>query len=118
MKSGGKNNHIFKPTFIGLKIMVMLPLLRLLEDIIQLLVPCYLVFQRVLTPIRQPDRKFFGPTFTRMDNTPLLRTIKKYWDYDKFPIKTCFKNHEPRLLLVSVDALDATSPVAFDTLLL
>ncbi len=70
---------------------------------------------KVLTPIRQPDRKFFGPTFTRMDNTPLLRTIKKYWDYDKFPIKTSFKNHEPRLLLVSVDALDATSPVAFDS---
>lgn len=71
---------------------------------------------KALTPsIPQPDMKFFGPSFTRMDNTPLARTIKKYWDYEKLPIKTSFKDRQPRLFLVSVDALDATSPVAFDS---
>lgn len=71
---------------------------------------------KVLTPpIYQPDRKFFGPTFTRMDNAPLARTIKKYWNYDKYPIKTSFEDRQPRLFLVSVDALDATSPVTFDS---
>jgi predicted acylesterase/phospholipase RssA len=71
---------------------------------------------KVLTPpIYQPDLKFFGPTFTRMDNAPLARTIKKYWDYDKYPIKTSFEDRQPRLFLISTDALDATSPVAFDS---
>ncbi|MDQ3867927.1 MAG: patatin-like phospholipase family protein [Thermoproteota archaeon] len=71
---------------------------------------------KALTPsIPQPDMKFFGPVFNRMDNTPLARTIKKYWDYEKLPIKTSFKDRQPRLFLVSVDALDATSPVAFDS---
>src|SRR5829696_5889701 len=71
---------------------------------------------KALTPsIPQPDMRFFGPSFTRMDNTPLARTIKKYWDYEKLPIKTSFKDRQPRLFLVSVDALDATSPVAFDS---
>jgi len=71
---------------------------------------------KVLTPsIPQADMKFFGPTFIRMDNTPLVKTIKKYWDYEKFPIKTNFKYHQPRLLLVSVDALDSSTPVVFDS---
>jgi NTE family protein len=71
---------------------------------------------RVLLPaIQQPDMTFFGSPFTRFDNTPLARTIKKYWDYEKFPIKTTFKDLQPRLLLISVDMLDATSAVAFDS---
>ena len=71
--------------------------------------------QVLLPAIQQPDMAFFGPPFTRFDNTPLARTIKKYWDYEKFPIKTSFKDLQPRLLLVSVDMLDATSAVAFDS---
>jgi predicted acylesterase/phospholipase RssA len=74
---------------------------------------------RVLLPgIGQPDMKFplsISPTFTRFDNTPLARTIKRYWDYENHPIKTSFDEREPRLILVSVDMLDATMAVAFDS---
>ena len=71
---------------------------------------------RVILPaIHQPDLTFFGSPFTRFDNRPLARTIKKYWDYEKFPIKTRFEDFQPRLLLISVDMLDATSAVAFDS---
>ena len=74
---------------------------------------------RVLLPgIAQPDMKFpfsLTPTFTRFDNSPLARTVKRYWDYEKNPIKTSFDRYEPRLILVSVDMLDATTAVAFDS---
>ena len=74
---------------------------------------------RVLLPgIAQPDMKFplsLSPTFTRFDNSPLARTVKRYWDYEKNPIKTRFDQQEPRLILVSVDMLDATTAVAFDS---
>jgi len=74
---------------------------------------------KVLLPgISQPDMKFplsLSPTFTRFDNSPLSRTVKRYWDYNKYPIKTSFDKHEPRLILVSVDMLDATTAVAFDS---
>jgi NTE family protein len=74
---------------------------------------------RVLLPgIAQPDMKFplsFSPSFTRFDNSPLARTIKRYWDYENHPIKTSFDKLEPRLILVSVDMLDATTAVAFDS---
>ncbi|MDQ3837596.1 MAG: hypothetical protein M3270_11800, partial [Thermoproteota archaeon] len=74
---------------------------------------------RVLLPgITQPDMKFplgLSPTFTRFDNSPLARTIKRYWDHEKHPIKTSFDKGEPRLILVSVDMLDATTAVAFDS---
>jgi NTE family protein len=74
---------------------------------------------RVLLPgISQPDMKFplsLSPTFTRFDNSPLARTVKKYWDYENHPIKTSFDKLEPRLILVSVDMLDATTAVAFDS---
>ena len=74
---------------------------------------------RVLLPgIAQPDMKFpfsLTPTFTRFDNGPLARTVKRYWDYEKNPIKTSFDKREPRLVLVSVDMLDATTAVAFDS---
>ncbi len=74
---------------------------------------------RVLLPgIAQPDMKFplsLSPTFTRFDNTPLARTVKRYWDYKNNPIKTSLDKLEPRLILVSVDMLDATTAVAFDS---
>jgi NTE family protein len=75
---------------------------------------------RVLLPgIAQPDMKFFpfslSPVFTRFDNRPLARAVKKYWDYKRHPIKTSFDKLEPRLILVSVDMLDATTAVAFDS---
>jgi hypothetical protein len=69
----------------------------------------------------QPDTKFFAniPPFSRFDNSPLTRTMKKYWDYDNDnnKIKTSFDNGEPRLLLVCVDVMDATSAVTFDSYL-
>ncbi len=74
---------------------------------------------RVLLPgITQPDIKFplgISPTLTRFDNSPLARSVKRYWDYEKNPIKTSFDKGEPRLILVSVDMLDATTAVAFDS---
>jgi NTE family protein len=57
------------------------------------------------------------PSFARFDNTPLTKTIKKYWDYENYPLKTDFEKGEPRLLLVCVDVMDATSAVAFDSYL-
>lgn len=42
---------------------------------------------------------------------------KGFWDYENHPIKTNFQNGEPRLLVVAVDVLDATSPVTFDSYL-
>jgi NTE family protein len=74
---------------------------------------------RVLLPgIAQPDMKFplsLSPPFTRFDNSPLARTVKRYWDYENHPIKTSFDKLDPRLILVSVDMLDATTAVAFDS---
>jgi NTE family protein len=74
----------------------------------------------VMSPnFSQPDTKFFLgiPSFARFDNTPLTKTIKKYWDYEKYPLKTQFEKGEPRLLLVCVDVMDAASAVTFDSYL-
>jgi NTE family protein len=74
----------------------------------------------VLSPnFLQPDTKFLNPflPFLRFDNTPLAKTIGNYWNYKNNPIKTSFEKGEPRLLLVSVDILDATSAVTFDSYL-
>ncbi len=68
----------------------------------------------------QPDTKFFAgiPPFIRYDNRPLVNVIeKKYWDSKRYPISTDYLKGEPRLLLVSVDILDATSAVTFDSYL-
>ena len=67
----------------------------------------------------QPDTKFLSgiPPFARFDNTPLTNTIKEYWDYEKYPIKTEFEKGEPRLLLVCVDVMDAITAVTFDNYL-
>lgn len=69
----------------------------------------------VLSPIIfQPDYKFMNPFnfMLKYDNTPLTKTIGKYWDHMAHPIKT--KEGEPRLLLVAVDVQDATT-VTFDS---
>ena len=76
---------------------------------------------RAITPsFRQPDTRFFlgAPAFFRFSNTPLAETAKKrYWDSDNEAIRTSFGDGEPRLLLVAVDILDATSAVTFDSYL-
>ena len=56
-------------------------------------------------PPPKVDTKFFDPlnTWHRYSNDPLKNIIKKYWDYDVFPLKTKFEQGEPRLLLVTVD---------------
>jgi NTE family protein len=82
----------------------------------------YLFPNRIITPnFLQPDTKFFThiPQFTRFNNNFLAKAIKEkgLWDSEKDPIKTSFQNGEPRLLVVAVDVLDATSPVTFDSYL-
>ncbi|HEY9387143.1 MAG TPA: patatin-like phospholipase family protein [Nitrososphaeraceae archaeon] len=85
---------------------------------------------KVLTPstvplpaaILQPDSKFYDilqftiNSFFRFNNTPLEKTIMRYWNYEKHPkIKTDSQDHEPRLLVVAADALDCTTAVTFDS---
>jgi NTE family protein len=79
--------------------------------------------------IFQPDTKFFDPlqftlnSFFRFDNAPLEQAMKKYWDYEGNPtirttpteVKADSKDNPPRLLLVTVDALDSTTAVTFDS---
>jgi NTE family protein len=81
----------------------------------------YASFARIVTPnFIQPDTKFFAgiPPFIRYDNRPLVNVIEKnYWDSKRYPISTDYLKGEPRLLLVSVDILDATSAVTFDSYL-
>jgi NTE family protein len=54
-----------------------------------------------------------SPRFFRFDNSPLAGIIKKYWNYDQYPIKTSPENKEPRLLLFSID-LQNSATVTFD----
>jgi NTE family protein len=81
----------------------------------------YASLARIVTPnFIQPDTKFFAgiPQFIRYDNRPLVNVIEKnYWDSKRYPISTDYLKGEPRLLLVSVDILDATSAVTFDSYL-
>jgi hypothetical protein len=75
---------------------------------------------RAITPsFRQPDTRFFlgVPAFFRFSNTPLAETAERYWDSDNEAIRTSFTDGEPRLLLVAVDILDATTAVTFDSYL-
>ncbi len=69
----------------------------------------------VLLPvIYQPDFRFFNPFnfMLRYDNTPITKTIRKYWNDEADPIKT--EEGQPRLLIVSIDLQDATT-VTFDS---
>jgi NTE family protein len=71
----------------------------------------------VLSPgIYQPDFAFFNPlnSLIRYSNAPLVETIKRYWDFEKDPIKTDYGKGEPRLLFVAVDIMDGTT-VTFDS---
>ena len=74
---------------------------------------------KVLSPaIIQPDLLYFDPlwsthVYTRFSNEPLVKTMKKFWNYDKFPIKT--NETQPRLMLVMVDIEDSTVPVIIDS---
>ena len=74
---------------------------------------------KVLSPaIIQPDLSYYDPfwsthIYTRFSNEPLIKTMKKFWNYEKFPIKT--KCNQPRLLLVAVDVEDSTMPVIIDS---
>lgn len=81
----------------------------------------YASLAQIVTPnFIQPDTKFFAgiPQFIRYDNRPLVNVIEKnYWDSKRYPISTDYLKGEPRLLLVSVDILDATSAVTFDSYL-
>jgi predicted acylesterase/phospholipase RssA len=81
----------------------------------------YASLAQIITPnFIQPDTKFFAgiPQFTRFDNRPLVNTVERnYWDSKRYPIATDYLKGEPRLLLVSVDILDATSAVTFDSYL-
>jgi len=65
-------------------------------------------------PIFQPDFKFLNPFnfILRYDNTPLVNTIRKYWNAEEHPIKS--NEGEPRLLIVAMDLQDATT-VTFDS---
>lgn len=81
----------------------------------------YMIPMHGITPnFVQPDTRFFLgiPSFARFSNSPLVETVTQhYWNADKEPIRTSFENGEPRLLLVAVDVLDATSAVTFDSYL-
>lgn len=81
----------------------------------------YASLAQIITPnFIQPDTKYFAgiPPFIRYDNGPLVNVIEKnYWDSKRYPISTDYLKGEPRLLLVSVDILDATSAVTFDSYL-
>ena len=73
----------------------------------------------------QPDTKFLDPLwfthiFTRFNNDPLVETMKNYWPFDMkeySAIKTEKKDEseQPRLLIVTMDVHDFTTPVIFDS---
>ena len=69
----------------------------------------------------QPDMKFLDPfyfthVFARFNNTPLAETMKKFCHLP-LKIKTEKKNEktQPRLLIISIDVEDITTPVVFDS---
>ena len=66
------------------------------------------------TPTAINDERFYDNYFNkwyRSDYTPLKESIEKYAD---FPIATDFDKKQPRLLVISVDVLDAAT-VTFDS---
>ena len=76
----------------------------------------------VLGPaMAQPDMKFLDPfyfthVFARFNNAPLVETMKQFCTLP-LKIKTEQKNEKnhPRLLIISVDVEDITTPVVFDS---
>ena len=74
----------------------------------------------VISPsIKQPDMKFLDPfqdthAFVRFDNGPLVRTMKKFWNFEENTgIKT--GPGEPRLMVIAVDIEDCTTATTFDS---
>ena len=73
----------------------------------------------------QPDMKFLDPlgithVFARFNNDPLVETMKNYWNFDDkqySSIKTpkTEEGKQPRLLVVTTDVQDFTTPVLFDS---
>lgn len=69
------------------------------------------------TPIPHWGSKFLNPfsdllPWWRYDFTRLRNYLTKFID---FPIKTSFEENQPRLMLVSVDVQDFSTPVIFDS---
>lgn len=50
----------------------------------------------------------------RYNNQPLQALIRKYWNYERHPLKTSFGSKEPRLLLVTVDVENGET-ITFDS---
>lgn len=69
--------------------------------------------------MKQPDMKFLDPlqdthVFVRFDNGPLVKTMKKFWNFEENPgIKT--GPGEPRLMVIAVDIEDCTTATTFDS---
>ena len=76
----------------------------------------------VLSPaMTQPDMKFLDPfyfthIFARFNNTPLAETMKQFCTIPlKIKTEQNKEGSEPRLLIISVDVEDITTPVVFDS---
>ena len=80
----------------------------------------------VLGPVMlQPDMKFLDPlgithVFARFNNDPLVETMKNYWNFDdkqysSIKTTTTEEGRQPRLLVVTTDVQDFTTPVLFDS---
>lgn len=50
----------------------------------------------------------------KYNNQPLRELIRKYWDYEKYPLATSMGNKEPRLLLAAVD-VEYGETITFDS---
>ena len=55
-----------------------------------------------------PDDRYFDNLafpinngWYRYTNQPLRDLMRKYWNYDQYPLATSFGNREPRLILAS-----------------
>ena len=76
----------------------------------------------VLSPaMTQPDMKFLDPfyfthIFARFNNTPLAETMKQFCTLPlKIKTEQNKEGNQPRLLIISVDVGDITTPVVFDS---
>lgn len=68
-----------------------------------------------------PDDRYFDNLgfpinngWYRYTNQPLRDLIRKYWNYEQYPLATSFGNGEPRLILATVDVENGAT-VTFDS---
>jgi NTE family protein len=68
-----------------------------------------------------PDDRYFDNLgfpinngWYRYTNQPLRDLMRKYWNYDQYPLATSFGNREPRLILAAVDVENGET-VTFDS---